>query len=88
MEVNEIELIDALECAQAYLEEDIQALAYFQDEYFAFTEIQKNFSYRYKEMQNTLQVLFKSMCLNKNQIKQAVDEAYERRRKEKGITVS
>lgn len=80
MNKKEIDLLNALETTQAFLESDITALGYFQDEYFNFQMPDESFKYKYKEMQNALETLFKSMMFNSQRLKDAVDKGYEVRR--------
>ena len=82
MRKNELDLLNALETTQAFLESDITALGYFQDEYFNFQTPDESFKYRYKEMQNALEILLKSMMFNSQRLKDAVDKGYELRRME------
>lgn len=82
MNRNELDLLNALETTQAFLESDITALGYFQDEYFNFQTPDESFKYRYKEMQNALEILLKSMMFNSQRLKDAVDKGYELRRME------
>ena len=71
------DLLGYMESTLAYLEDDITALGYFQDEYFAFQTPKEGFEYKYKEMQNALETLFKSMMFNSRRLKDAVNEGYE-----------
>ena len=82
MRKNELDLLNALETTQAFLESDITALGYFQDEYFNFQTPDESFKYRYKEMQNALEILLKSIMFNSQRLKDAVDKGYELRRME------
>ena len=82
MNRNELDLLNALETTQAFLESDITALGYFQDEYFTFQTPDESFKYKYKEMQNALETLFKSMMFNSQRLKDAVDKGYELRKME------
>jgi len=76
MEQNKINLLSALECAEICLSDDITALGYFQDEYFGTIKPDVNFTYKYKEMMNYLQTLYKSMLFNHDAIKNAIDEGF------------
>lgn len=80
MNKKEIDLLSELETTQAFLESDITALGYFQDECLNFQTPSENFKYRYKEMQNALETLLKSMMFNSQRLKDAVDKGYEVRR--------
>lgn len=71
------DLLSSMESTLAFLEDDITALMYFQDEYFAFQTPKEGFEYKYKEMQNALETLFKSMMFNSRRLKDAVDSGYE-----------
>lgn len=77
MEKNELNLLHNLEYAEAYLDEDITALSYIQQEYFGYKEADKDFLYKYNEMQNALSTLFKSMLFNIDSIRKAIDDGYE-----------
>lgn len=81
---NEWDLLSALETTQAFLEDDITALGYFQDEYFNCQTPDENFKYKYKEMQNALETLFKSMLFNCGRLKEAVNKNYELRKCKEG----
>lgn len=74
------ELLSSMESTLAFLEDDITALGYLQDEYFAFETPKEGFEYRYKAIQNALETLFKSMMFNSQRLKEAVDKGYEVRR--------
>ena len=82
MEKNKLDLLSELETTQAFLDSDITALGYFQDEYLNFQTPSENFKYRYKEMQNALETLLKSMMFNSQRLKEAVNKGYEARRSE------
>lgn len=87
MEKDERELLSALECAESYLSEDITAIGYFQDEYFAFTEPQESFKYKYREMQNTLSIIFRSMIHNRDMMRTVIDEEFKVRKNKKEVNM-
>ena len=69
----EVDLFLELECAEAYLSDDIQALAYIQDD--LETMKSKEMMLTIPEIKNKVQILLKSMLYNKENIQKALNEA-------------
>ncbi len=69
-------LID-LECAESDLSNDIQALGYLIDEWFAFNKPDDDFKYSYFEIQNRLNLILKSMVYNRDNMKIKVENGYK-----------
>lgn len=69
----EVDLFLELECAEAYLSDDIQALAYIQDD--LETMKSKEMILTISEIKNKVQILLKSMLYNKENIQKALNEA-------------
>lgn len=76
----EKELIWNLECAEANLQDDIQALAYIQDT--CETTKGEGFLLNQTEIRNQLQTLLKSMIYNHENMLKAVNEYYTNSKKE------
>lgn len=76
----EKELIWNLECAEANLQDDIQALAYIQDT--CETTKGEDFLLNQTEIRNQLQTLLKSMIYNHENMLKAVNEYYTNSKKE------
>lgn len=74
-----------LESAESNLSDDIQALAYLQDEYFSKDRISDNFKYSYFEIQNAIQTLLKSMIYNRDKMLKATEESYVELKKRKEL---
>lgn len=69
-----------LECAEANLQDDIQALAYIQDT--CETTKGEDWLVSREEMRNGLQTLLKSMIYNHENMLKAINEHYKEIRKE------
>lgn len=65
-----------LECAEAYLSDDIQALAYIQDD-LEITKKNTEMLLVIPEIQNKIQILLKAMIYNKDNMRQAIDKYYK-----------
>lgn len=76
----EKELIWNLECAEANLQEDIQALGYIQDT--CETTEGNDWLLSQHEIKNQLSTLIKSMIYNHENILKAVNEYYANHKKE------
>lgn len=76
----EKEILWNLECAEANLQDDIQALAYIQDT--CETAVAKDFLLNQTEIRNQLQTLLKSMIYNHENMLKAVNEYYANLKKE------
>lgn len=75
----EKEILWNLECAEANLQDDIQALAYIKDT--CETEKGEDFLLSQTEIRNQLQTLLKSMIYNHENMLKAVNEYYESTKK-------
>lgn len=75
----EKELLWNLECAEANLQDDIQALGYIQDT--CETTKGEEFLLSQTEIRNRLQTLLKSMIYNHENILKAVNKYYENTKK-------
>lgn len=62
--MEEKEIMTCLEETSIRLENDIQALGYIMGDYFDGVEPKEGFNYSYKEIQNRITTLFKSMNFN------------------------
>lgn len=71
----EKEILWNLECAEANLQDDIQALAYIQDT--CETKEGQEFLLSQYEIKNQLQTLLKSMIYNHENMLKAVNEYYK-----------
>ena len=70
---NKTDLLNILEDTQIRLSEDIQALGYIQDEYFITDKPKQSFRHEYREIQNKLMTLSKSMIYNRNFIRDYIN---------------
>ena len=79
--MDEKDIIFELEYAEANLEDDIQALAYIQDD----LEISKanEFILKIPEIKNQMQILIKAMIYNKNKMQETIDKYYKKNNEEK-----
>lgn len=75
MKDSKINLLNVLECAQIQLSEDIQTLGYIQDEYLMMEIPTNDFQYKYKEIQNKIMTVLKSMTYNRNYMKEYIEKA-------------
>lgn len=76
----EKEILWNLKCAEANLQDDIQALAYIQDT--CETTKGEDFLLNQTEIRNQLQTLLKSMIYNHENMLKAVNEYYTNSKKE------
>lgn len=69
------DILFELECAEANLEDDIQALAYIQDN----LETTKNIEMILKipGIKNQIQILLKAMIYNKEEMQKVIDKYYD-----------
>ena len=79
--MDEKDILFNLECAEANLEDDIQALAYIQED----LETTKNIEMILKipEITNQIQILLKAMIYNKEEMKKVIDRYYDLKKEEK-----
>lgn len=75
----EKEILWNLECAEANLQDDIQALAYIQET--CETKNGEDFLLSQTEIKNQLQTLLKSMIYNHENMLKAVNEYYKDKKK-------
>ena len=75
----EKEILWNLECAEANLQDDIQALAYIQET--CETKNGEDFLLSQTEIKNQLQTLLKSMIYNHENMLKAVNEYYRDKKK-------
>lgn len=75
----ELDLLFELEGAESYLDDDIQALEYIQEELDTIRDGKKDVLDIF-EIRNRVQILLKSMLYNQNGMKNAIDRAYEEKR--------
>ena len=75
----EKEILWNLECAEANLQDDIQALAYIQET--CETKNGEDFLLSQTEIKNQLQTLLKSMIYNHKNMLKAVNEYYKDKKK-------
>lgn len=75
----EKEILWNLECAEANLQDDIQALTYIQDA--CETKNSEEWLLNQAEIRNQLQTLLKSMIYNHDNMLKAVNEYYENLKK-------
>lgn len=70
------DILFELECAEANLEDDIQALAYIQDN---LETTKKNIEMILKipEIKNQIQILLKAMIYNKEEMQKVIDKYYD-----------
>ncbi len=72
----EKEILCELEYAEANLQDDIQALGYLIDEYFVSNNASDTFEYQYSEIKSILNLLFKSMIYNHDEMKKTLNKNY------------
>ena len=72
------ELLNQLEQTYVLLKEDTQALTYLYDKYFSYITPGDDFVFNYKEIQNYLEILSKSLKYNLEQTKQAINDIYSK----------
>ena len=77
--IMEKEILWNLECAEANLQDDIQALAYIQET--CETKNGEDFLLSQTEIKNQLQTLLKSMIYNHENMLKAVNEYYKDKKK-------
>lgn len=75
----EKDILWVLECAEADLSDDVQALAFILDT--CETNNGKEFLYSKAEITNAIQTLLKSMIYNKEKMQKAINEYYENSKK-------
>lgn len=71
-----------LECAESNLDDDIQALAYIQED-LETTKKNTEMLLKIPEINNQIQILLKAMMYNKDKMKQAIDKYYNEVNKNK-----
>lgn len=76
----EKEILWSLECAEANLQDDIQALGYILDT--CVTTKGEKFLLGQSEITNAIQTLFKSMVYNHENMLKAINEYYVNKKKE------
>lgn len=76
------DILFELECAEANLEDDIQALAYIQDD-LETTKENIEMILKIPEITNQIQILLKAMIYNKEEMKKVVDKYYDLKKEEK-----
>lgn len=81
--MDEKDIIFELECAKANLEDDIQALAYIEDD-LETSKVNEHIL-KIPEMKNQMQILLKAMIYNKNEMQQAIDKYYKKINEEKEV---
>lgn len=69
-------IIWELECAEANLNDDIQALAYIQDD-LETTKNSTELLIKIQEVKNKIQILLKAMIYNQENMRHAVDQYYK-----------
>lgn len=81
--IMEKDYLSELEYVECYLSEDVQALGYLIEEWFSANVPDTNFRYSFFEIQNRLNLLFRSMVLNRNDLRKVIAEAYAERKQNK-----
>lgn len=81
--MDEKDIIFELECAKANLEDDIQALAYIEDD-LETSKVNEHIL-KIPEMKNQMQILLKAMICNKNEMQQAIDKYYKKINEKKEV---
>lgn len=74
----EIDLLWELEIAESNLQDDIQVLAYLEDE-LATMDLNE-IKYFIPELKNRVQLLLKSMIYNKEKMQKVVEEVYQQKK--------
>ena len=80
--MDEKDILFELECAEANLEDDIQALAYIQDD-LETTKENIEMILKIPEITNKIQILLKAMIYNKEEMKKVIDKYYDLKKEEK-----
>ena len=77
-----VDLAWELEYAEANLSDDIQALAYIQDD-LETTKKNAEMILKIPEISNRIQMLFKSLIYNRDNLQRALDKYYENKKEKK-----
>ncbi|MGN1298313.1 MAG: hypothetical protein ACI4VH_07925 [Clostridia bacterium] len=80
--MDEKDIIFKLEYAKANLEDDIQALAYIQED-LETTKENIEMILKIPEITNQIQILLKAMIYNKEEMKKVIDKYYNKKKEEK-----
>lgn len=81
--MEKIDLLWELEGAEANLSDDIQALAYIQDD--LETAKKEDILLVVPQLKNQVQTLLKSMLYNQDNMKQIIEKAYEEKKAKEGV---
>ena len=81
--MEKIDLLWELEGAEANLSDDIQALAYIQDD--LETAKKEDILLLVPQLKNQVQTLLKSMLYNQDNMKQIIEKAYEEKKAKEGV---